>query len=485
MRKKRILGVLAVLAILGMLAPPVLAQAPAPKVTYSFLIDQITSMGRNLYDGDFSSTKDDEWYARFRARPDFIFEVGRTKAVLGLEFDLQYGGGASLKPATRAGADLNTDETGVTELKWAYTEFDLTGNNGLLPFIPVETRAIAGAQPHGKAANYKIAYANGDFAGLTLNSTWAPNMSSTIQYVQVEEESFTSSPPNSGDDFALIFSVDLSPFKGLDLKPLYSYFRAEGGTSGSARRDVVGDAFSSLGVENRHTLGIDVRWKEGDFYFDPTFYYQTGDIDGFVGATQRETDLSAWLFDLQGGWRLGPLLLEARYIYSSGNEAKDDLTRKDINFFQPLNTDSGYYAGWANIFALGVDYFNGGGGNNRNMTDHIGYDRYGRHQIGAKATYSVTPALSVYGVLSPTWTAEKVDTDTPADRSGSLDGDKRYLGTEADAGLTYRFAPATTFDLVGAYLFAGSALDTRETPTSRKNKAEDAFTIAARVRFAF
>src|SRR2546427_10818329 len=77
--------------ILGMLAPPGFAQAPTPKVTISGLFDQVTSMGRNFYDGNLARNSDSEWYARTRFRPDMEFAVGRVKAVLGLEIDLMYG----------------------------------------------------------------------------------------------------------------------------------------------------------------------------------------------------------------------------------------------------------------------------------------------------------------------------------------------------------------------------------------------------------
>ena len=70
---------------------PASAQAPTPKVTLSGLFDQVTSMGRNFYDSNFARNSDSEWYARTRFRPDFEFAVGRVKAVLGIEIDLQYG----------------------------------------------------------------------------------------------------------------------------------------------------------------------------------------------------------------------------------------------------------------------------------------------------------------------------------------------------------------------------------------------------------
>src|SRR6266704_3160811 len=90
MRRCIVTAVLA-FVILAMLAPPGFAQAPAPKVTISGLFDQITSMGRNTYDGNLTRNSDSEWYARTRFRPDFEFSVGRVKAVLGLEIDLMYG----------------------------------------------------------------------------------------------------------------------------------------------------------------------------------------------------------------------------------------------------------------------------------------------------------------------------------------------------------------------------------------------------------
>src|SRR5436309_11217247 len=189
--------------ILAMFAPPGLAQAPIPKVTISGLFDQVTSMGRNFYDGNLARDSDREWYARTRFRPDFEFAVGRVKAVLGLEIDLQYGqagpndGGFPGNNTGTAGGvlnvvggnvqnsnsgcknnsngclDLNTDVGGMIEIKWIYTESPLTGKDSLMPFIPVDTIARAGGQPFGSLANYKVVYANGDFAGVSPVTTFA------------------------------------------------------------------------------------------------------------------------------------------------------------------------------------------------------------------------------------------------------------------------------------------------------------------------
>ena len=151
MRRALITVVLA-LIVLAIPALPAFAQTPppAPKVTITGTFDQITAAGRNFYDGNYSRDNDREWYARTRFRPDFEFAVGRTKAVLGVEIDLNYGqtgsndggfpgnntgtacgfaGGCKANGSAGGGLDLNTDVAGLFEVKWIYTEFDLTGKD--------------------------------------------------------------------------------------------------------------------------------------------------------------------------------------------------------------------------------------------------------------------------------------------------------------------------------------------------------------------
>jgi hypothetical protein len=552
MRRSLVTAVLSLVAI-AMLAPSVYAQTPppAPKVTITGTFDQLTTAGRNFYDGNYSRDNDREWYARTRFRPDFAFEVGRTKAVLGLEIDLMYGQGGSndggfpgnnsgaaggfaggTKSATNGALDLNTDVGGMIEIKWIYTEFDLTGKDSLMPFIPFLTVARAGGQPFGTIANYKIYYANGDFAGLDLYSTFTPDIKNHLAYVVVEDQlaggnrSAATARTNRGEDYAFIISPEFSPTKGLDLKPMFSWFHADGSTSGSARRNAfnvrtvgnfmnaapgtgnapAGDASMH---EDRYTVGLDARWRVGPFGLDPTIAWQWGKYDTLAARTDGTTgkvqgDASAWLFDVIGSYQLGPLLLEMRGVYSTGNKARDNLSQSK-RYFEPLNLDTGYWNGWLGILGLGVDYFNGGGGANQGMDTNIGYDRYGRGQFALRATYSITPALSVYGVVAPTWTAEKVDTDTgcPAltvassnagctariavsDRS-FVEGDSSYIGTEVNGGITWRFAANTAFDLAGYYLAAGPALKMTEVlnGTPVKRDQNDAYYVSARVRLSF
>jgi hypothetical protein len=560
MRQRLVLALFAFLTLLA-LATPSRAQVPAPKVTISGLFDQVTSMGRNFYDGNYARDGDHEWYARTRFRPDFEFAVGRTKAVLGIELDLTYGqtgsndggfpgnnsgqncgfnGGCHF--GTGGGLDINTDVAGLFEIKWIYTEFDLTGKDSLLPFIPVLTVARAGGQPFATIANYKIYYANGDFAGLDLYTTFTPNIKNHLAWVDVEDSlaggnrfANAQTRTDRGKDFAIIESPEFTPFKGLDLKPMFSWFHVDGVTTNSSRRNATNrrtvggsmngaSAFAGIPLagaaatfgttapgdptmhEERYTVGFDARWRVGGFGLDPTLSYQWGKYNtqairtnGTVGPVQG--DKSAWLFDVIASYQLGPLLLEARGIYSTGNKARDNLSLSK-RYYEPLDLDGSYNTGWGAILVgSGVDYFNGGGGPSQSMATNLGYDRFGRAGLGFRATYSVTPALAFYEIASPTWTAEKVDTDTTVvlapqqtftnratvDDQSWVKGDSRYLGTELDLGLTWRFAPNTAFDLQGGYLFAGSGLNTAEllNGVHTRRDSRDAYLLAARVRLAF
>jgi hypothetical protein len=251
-------------------------------------------------------------------------------------------------------------------VKWIYTEFDLTGKDSLLPFIPVLTVARVGGQPFGALGNYKIAYANGDFAGFSGVTTFTPMVKSNLAYVMIEEEqAFNKTRPintDRGEDWAFIVSLDITPLKGLDIKPMYSYLRADGTTSSTARRTVndgslgggstaaAGSYRGNSSHENRHTIGFDARWRMGPFSLDPTFYYQFGNQEYLraagAGGGANDVDISAWLADVIAGFQLGPVLIEARGIYSSGNKSTDQLGNAKKKYYEPVNLDTGYYSGW-------------------------------------------------------------------------------------------------------------------------------------------
>jgi len=396
---RRLLAVAVTLVALFGLVVPAMAQAPAPapKVTITGTIDQLGTWTRNMskYDLNYGRGRDDELYGRTRGRFDVVGEVGAAKAVLGIEIDAYYGqtsntdrnvpssatAGASTQGAAANGAfDLNTDVAGIIEIKWLYTEFPM--------FLIPNTVVRLGAQPFGSAATYKLAaYANGDFAGVNWVTSFGPAAALNLTYVQIEEEltgsDFYATTGNAfrGEDWAVIASFDFSPFKGLDIKPMYSYAHFAGLTNVAARQGRGGipnaaTAFRPTDVEARHTIGVDARWTAGPFSVAPTVLYQFGSRDTTIGAAQNEADLSAWFVDVRAGFQVGPLTLSAMGMYTTGNKAGDDLTGK-IRYYQPLNTDTSYAADWGTqIYSLGIDYFNilQFGGTSPGVA--IGYDRY-------------------------------------------------------------------------------------------------------------
>ncbi len=242
---------LAVVALVAMTAP-VSAQ---PKVTITGFVDNITSWSRNMNheDSNPARTGDSEWYARTRVRPDITAEVGTTKFVLGIELDYAWGqvgatdgsfGGGGQKFGTLGGFDQNTDVAGILEIKWAYTEFQL-------PLIPVPSVLRIGAQP--TAQHYKAGVLHhGDFVGVNSSTTITPMFRLNLTYAQIEEES--TGPRDGfvrGEDWAFIGSVEITPIKGLDIRPIYAYFTAEG-TTGQARlgRGGVGERRWDLPAEH-------------------------------------------------------------------------------------------------------------------------------------------------------------------------------------------------------------------------------------------
>src|SRR5262249_17672811 len=275
--RRTIVLALAALALLGVATTDAFAQAaaaapaaPIPTFKITGFIDNLITYSNNTSNFDFDlHRKDYLFYGRTRGRFDIVGEYGKAKAVLGLELDEVYGqtgttesnissgssaGGAvtspgntnvAVFPGTDGSFGINTDVRGHLEIKWLYTEFEV-------PYIPYPTVARIGAQPFGAAASYKLAaYANGDFAGVNLQTTFTPNVKMVATYVAVEEMLTGRQPatgtqvPNvalgvparqlRGDDWAFIIAPEITPIKGLDLKPMFAYFLASGTTSNQAR----------------------------------------------------------------------------------------------------------------------------------------------------------------------------------------------------------------------------------------------------------
>ncbi|HJR00378.1 MAG TPA: hypothetical protein VKA83_01985, partial [Methylomirabilota bacterium] len=62
---------------------------------------------------------------------------------------------------------------------------------------------------------------------------------------------------------------------------------------------------------------------------------------------------------------------------------------------------------------------------------------------------------------------------------------KRYVGTELMALITWRFAPGLVWDNQFGYMFMGEALDGVTDPTLGPRNTHNPFMLTSRVRFTF
>jgi hypothetical protein len=160
--------------------------------------------------------------------------------------------------------------------------------------------------------------------------------------------------------------------------------------------------------------------------------------------------------------------------------------------------------------SLGLDYGQIITTNGSSPGVMIGWDKYGRISPGVKASYAITPALTVGAQVMPNWTWNKVDTDAFNVAGGGLQpsfvcrktlqscqpkGESNYLGTEFDLSLTYRFAPGLVFEWAFGYMQVGPAMSHRFVasdynagagiPVQKDIGTQPIAISTARVRFSF
>jgi len=392
-----------VFVLLGALPPLSFAQSPGPKVTIDGLIDFVTTAYKNWSHGanpaggtpgqpDVTNAKEKGWYSRERGVFTFTGEIGRVKGVWAVEVDFVNGAGnfnassnsgslttVGISVGASANLDLDTDIQEVLETKWLYLEAPITGPGSLLAFIPVTTIGRFGGQPfRGHAYQFGI-LASGDFPGVTLETTWTPDIRSTLTFVQIGEALDRFVAPNQKDQIALLASVEADIFKGLTIKPTYAYAFYHGGNCGVSNLGTAayggynpntncpavtaGSLATPGGVGRdieRHYIGGDVRWTRGPFSFRPTFIYLLGkqDVPNRAGAV-NSVDVRSFIFDTVAGWHVGPWNIEGRAMFTPGVGANHSVQNGGggvIRTYQPINPAFRYMALWTEIWSVGVDY---------------------------------------------------------------------------------------------------------------------------------
>ena len=512
------------------------AQTPWPHFSITGVVDTVITGGSNAFDGNFASASDAGVRARERIRLRLTHEIEplRLKEFLELQADVHWRdvGGLGAEGTTRFG--FHDDDP--LHVRYVYVEFPAPWP----PPMPYSTLRL-GIQLFDATLKPSVLLTD-DFAGLWLRSELTDRLTLELSYAALDvADPAVLLRDNRGADSVVALSLTFEIPHARSgtfarLRPLWAFLAASGLTEDAARCRIQcaglpankrgGGYFPLGGTEHRHYIALDaeLQW-EAEFHFEPTFIYMisTADTAGNAATlaqlcgdkpcpippgTRRQQMLArSWLLDVRGGWRCRLLAVncealhvETLAMWTPGDASHHNLFRKN-RVYHPIGVHQNYLLGWNEILAPGsVDYLTGIG---HGMSENIGLGRYGRIQIGTRVSYTLWRTGYEEAIVSfkgsSAWTDQEVDTDavplpganTPAYgnvpcaianncRPGNNQrGDARYIGTELSLGFTYRLALGLTFDVVGAYLFAGSALD------SATRSARDAQLVAGRVRFQF
>jgi len=209
--------------------------------------------------------------------------------------------------------------------------------------------------------------------------------------------------------------------------------------------------------------------------------------------------MSAWLIDLIAGFQLGPLALEGERSTTPGQQGTGQ-PGQEHSLLPAARHEQRLLRGWANILAEGIDTFNG------DIFPHGEVDRLRPLRPGPprlQGDLQHHARAQRVRVVSPTWTAEKVDTDTSSvvasfSGAGSLTrttvSDRSWGGGRFSlhrhrgrprAHLAVR--PNVVFDLVGRGCLPAMRWNTAEVLNGvlTRRTANDAYQAAMRVRLAF
>ncbi len=503
---KRLGGCLVFLVVLGLAA----ASAFGAELRVTGFFDNILPHWEKNVSGpnsdqDTTRGRDTGTWGRERSRLFFNFIASDDlRGVFALELDNVYGAPvddisgdciegsgvfAKEQCGFRNGIDVNN-----FELKHLYVDFRV-------PQIPIGNRWRLGGLPVDVTPLHPLLLYTMDAGGGDLNLTLSDQVSLLLYYVQLEEDldRFVGST-KIGEDYLTGATLMLKPLPGLDLHliGLYGHLHNPFGpqllsTTGGQWPAITSDTVN-VTTESRYYLGFDSRYRIGNTSIEPSFIYLLGTrkfcTPGSMVNTTGEpipcTSIGGGSLDYRGfeaqfkvQHTTGPWLFAAKFAYTSGNDANDDLnnrgigTRENIGFRQ-MGTDGAHVFGeWFEI--LGKSDVDGTSFNSFRRFGEDGHlERFGLMLVGGKAEYKATDKLILEGSAGGFWTAEK--TSCPAAvRKGSLSGtcggpenssgepalnftgNSRFIGWEIDAGVRYTIMPGLTWTPRMGYADYGDA----------------------------
>lgn len=359
-------------------------------------------------------------------------------------------GGAVSNVSSNNWGDVGTDGVAI-EIKNSYADFNVGPVNFLI-----------GAQPFTLARGF---ISDEDAVGAKM--IWKVNEGLYLPFVyQKLKEGGSGRDANEQDVEAYIFTPIIMLSKDIKINPYYVFFHAEDG----GLVDTLGPLIDNVNVS---MLGIDFDAKMGAFSLWATGIMQFGDVtingagaaafNGAVAAANKKgvlvagdsVDLASYLVAAGGKFDLGKADIHGQAFYATG-EDKSGYTDGELNaFFTTAST--AYY--WSEIMGGGI--FDGVFPTAQGTAFNISGPTV-TNIMAANLGVTVKPMdkLSITGDL---WWAKLVEENA--------DGEDE-LGIEADLKISYTLVEGLTLDLVGAYLWAGDAIETNNDGKNQKNPME-------------
>ena len=348
--------------------------------------------------------------------------------------------------------------------------------------------------------------------GVTLTTPVTDSMNFHFWYSQISDRGWDGTVENAGDDWATGVRLELSQVEGLDIDLIAAYqfvdCMSDSGIFGDCDiqtirlRTAAGDdgtsllSGSTLLEENRYWVGVDTRYQYGDFTISPSLLVHFGDTTLMDGG---ESDIASFLLDITAGYQVGRFAWQARFAYSPGNAASDDLgDGSTLNSWQFVGAYNGqpsvaWFSLWgsdgaliSNIYPNMFDYCGG-----RSIRCSLSFDQFGLMHVAMRGDYTINEKTSLTGALGIFSTAEDVgrparlgpisDTDNP---TFNYTGRDSHLATEVDVWLTHQVLANTTMELWAAYAMNGDALNLMM-EDGTISESEDTVGGGVRVNYSF
>ena len=544
---KKAVGAITLLFLAGFLVIP----ASAAELRVTGLIDNIfprVEANNSSGDQDMTRNQDTATFGRNRLRAFFNFIASDDlRGVFAIEIDDIYGAPArnrigarcALTPASGSGAVptsnvfnnescgfRNAIDTNNFELKNLFADFRV-------PQLPIGNRwRLGGISADVTPLHPHLLYTM-DAGGGDVTFTFTDQVSLLLTYIQLEEDldRFGGVMPSTkiGEDYLTGANLQLKPIPGLDfhLIGIYGHGQAPFGpglTGGGGPFNNVVQDFRNVTTEDRWYMGFDSRYRLGNTTIEPSFIYllgtrffcTPGSVINSTGTPTpctssaatggKDIDYRAFEGQLVLTHTLGPWLLRAKFAYTSGNSADDDINntgigkKSNVKGFRPLGIDGFHRFGeWFEILGRSEVDATGGAIGPVSGGEQGTFDRFGWMVAGGNVEYQATDSLVLTGSAGAFWTAKKpgcpavlrvgslsgpcTGSGSPVTSSGdpalNFTGDSKYVGTEVDVGLRYTIMPGLTFTPLFGWAFLGDAYNVNN------RQAQDAWALINRVIYTF